>query len=67
MLEMTQSEVGKKGEALWKGLTTVVLETKSSLGLDCWNTRCLYTGTSAHRPRILVEVLLVKEKLSVLS
>ena len=50
-----------------KDLTMVVLETKSSLGLDCQNTECLYTGTSAHGPRILVEVLLVKEELSVLS
>jgi len=50
-----------------KGLTMVVLETKSSLGLDCRNTECLYTGTSAHEPRLLGEVLLVVTKLSALS
>jgi len=50
-----------------KGLTMVVLETKSSLGLDCRNTERLYTGTSAHGPRLLGEVLLVVTKLSVLS
>jgi len=50
-----------------KGLTMVVLETKSSLGLDCRNTECLYTGTSVHGPRFLGEVLLVMTGLSVLS
>jgi len=43
----------------------VVLETKSSLGLDCQNTECLYIGTSVHRPRLLGEVLLVVTELSV--
>ena len=50
-----------------KDLTMVVLKTKSSLGLDCRNTEHLYTGMSAHRPRLLGEVLLVVTKLSVLS
>jgi len=50
-----------------KDLTMVVLETKSSLGLDCRNTERLYTGTSMHGPRLLGEVLLVVMELSVLS
>jgi len=66
LLEMTQSVLGKQVEGL-KELTTVVLETKSSLGLDCRNTERLYTGTSAHGPRLLGEVLLVVMELSVSS
>jgi len=50
-----------------KDLTIVVLETKSSLRLDCRNTERLYTGTSVHGPRLLGEVLLVVTELSVLS
>jgi len=50
-----------------KGLTMVVLETKSSLGLDCRNTERLYTGMSAHGPRLLGEVLLVMTGLSISS
>jgi len=45
----------------------VVLETKSSLGLDCRNTEHLYIGTSTHGPRLLGEVLLVMTELSVSS
>jgi len=56
-----------KGKWSVKDLTTVVLETKSSLGLDRQNTEHLYTGTSAHGLRLLGEVLLVVTKLSVLS
>ena len=36
-----------------EGLTIVVLETKSSLGLDCRNTGCLYTSRVAHGPQSL--------------
>jgi len=50
-----------------KVLTMVVLETKSSLRLDCRNTERLYTGMSAHGPRLLGEVLLVVTELSVSS
>ena len=63
LLEMTQSEVGKRG-GTWEGMTMVVLETKSSLGLDCQNMGQLYTGTSAHRPRTL---MLVKRELYISS
>jgi len=58
---------GQTSRGAMKGLTMVVLETKSSLGLDCRNTERLYTGTSAHGPRLLGEVLLVVTELSVSS
>jgi len=58
---------GQTSRGAMKDLTTVVLETKSSLGLDCRNTECLYTSMSAHGPRLLGEVLLVMTELSVSS
>jgi len=66
VLETTQSVLGNK-EVVCEGFDMVVLETKSSLGLDCQNTEHLYTGTSVHGPRLLGEVLLVMTELSVLS
>jgi len=53
LLEMTLSGLCKKwekGEALGELSRTLILLIKSSLGLDCRNTRHLYTGRSAHRP-----------------
>jgi len=69
LLETTLSGLCKKwakGEALRELSRALVLETKSSLGLDCQNTGHLYTGTATHGPWSLEYVLLVKRGLSVL-
>ena len=53
LLETTQSSLCKrwgKGEAQGELSRTLILQIKSSLGLDCWNTGCLYTGGSVHGP-----------------